>query len=212
MAQYSLGKWYLQGTEQNPAIACQYLQLSAEQGNEYAAYQLGKVLIENEECRNIEQGIHWLTTAADKNSPYALYQLGKIYMEGLFVPSNEEKAIHYFEKASTENSAASFRLGCIYLWGKGALQDKKKGREWLEFSAGQGNEYARKVLNQIEVWQRELVTEGTVRLLKRLSDLLNQQIEQSAARISGSRMDRKRFKELKAKKIAQGHAYRDHEP
>ena len=170
------------------------------------------MLIENEECRNIEQGIHWLTTAADKNSPYALYQLGKIYMEGLFVPSNEEKAIHYFEKASTENSAASFRLGCIYLWGKGALQDKKKGREWLEFSAEQGNEYARKVLNQIEVWQREWVAEGTVRLLKRLSDLLNQQIEQSAARISGSRMDRKRFKELKAKKIAQGHAYRDHEP
>lgn len=212
MAQYSLGKWYLQGTEQNTARACQYLQLSAEQGNEYAAYQLGKVLIENEKCRNIEQGIRWLTTAADKNNPYALYQLGKIYMEGLFVPSNEEKAIHYFEKASTENSAASFRLGCIYLWGKGALQDKKKGREWLEFSAGQGNEYARKVLNQIEVWQRELVAEGTVRLLKRLSDLLNQQIEQSAVRISGSRMDRKRFKELKAKKIAQGHAYRDHEP
>lgn len=212
MAQYSLGKWYLQGTEQNTAIACQYLQLSAEQGNEYAAYQLGKVLIENEKCRNIEQGIRWLTTAADKNNPYALHQLGKIYMEGLFVPSNEEKAIHYFEKASTENSVASFRLGCIYLWGKGALQDKKKGREWLEFSAGQGNEYARKVLNQIEVWQRELVAEGTVRLLKRLSDLLNQQIEQSAARISGSRMDRKRFKELKAKKIAQGHAYRDHEP
>ena len=214
MAQYTLGKLYLQGkgAEQNAAKASQYFLLSAEQGNGYAAYQLGRLLIENEEHRNIEQGIRWLSFASDKNNPYAQYQLGKLYMEGLFVPSNEEKAVQYFEKASAENSAASFRLGCIYLWGKGVEQDKKKGREWLEFSAGQGNEYAVKVLDHIDVWQRECIAEGLERLLKRLSDLLNRQIEESAARVPGSRIDRKRLKKLNARKIAQGHAYRDHEP
>lgn len=214
MAQYTLGKLYLQGkgTEQSTARASKYLLLSAEQGNEYAAYQLGRLLIEEEEYRNIEQGIRWLSFASDQNNPYAQYQLGKLYMEGLFVPLNEEKAVQYFEKASAENSAASFRLGCIYLWGKGSEQDKKKGREWLEFSAGQGNEYAVKVLNHIDVWQRECIAEGVIRLFKRLSDLLNQQIEESAARIPGSRIDRKRLKKLNARKIAQGHAYRDYEP
>lgn len=214
MAQYTLGKLYLQGKgmEQNTAKASQYFLLSAEQGNEYAAYQLGRLLIENEENRNIEQGIRWLSFASDKNNPYAQYQLGKLYMKGLFVPSNEEKAVQYFEKASAENSAASFRLGCIYLWGKGVEQDKKKGREWLEFSAGQGNEYAVKVLDYIDEWQRECIAEGLGRLLKSLSDLLNRQIEESAAHIPGSRIDRKRLKKLNARKIAQGHAYRDHEP
>lgn len=214
MAQYTLGKLYLQGkgTEQNTAKASKYFLLSAEQGNGYAAYQLGRLLIENEEHRNIEQGIRWLSFASDKNNPYAQYQLGKLYMEGLFVPSNEVKAVHYFEKASAENSAASFRLGCIYLWGKGIEQDKKKGREWLEFSVGQGNEYAVKVLDHIDVWQRECIAEGLERLLKRLSDLLNRQIEESAARIPCSHLDRKRLKKLNARKIAQGHAYRDHEP
>lgn len=214
MAQYTLGKLYLQGkgTEQNTAKASQYFLLSAEQGNEYAAYQLGRLLIENEEHRNIEQGIRWLSFASDKNNPYAQYQLGKLYMEGLFVPSNEEKAVQYFEKASAENSAASFRLGCIYLWGKGVEQDKKKGREWLEFSAGQGNEYAVKVLDHIDKWQKECIAEGLGQLFKRISDLLNRQIEESAAHIPGSRIDRKRLKKLNARKIAQGHAYRDHEP
>ncbi|WP_455436188.1 MobP3 family relaxase [Hungatella hathewayi] len=214
MAQYTLGKLYLQGkgTEQNTAKASQYFLMSAEQGNEYAAYQLGRLLVENEEHRNIEQGIRWLSFASDKNNPYAQYQLGKLYMEGLFVPSNEEKAVQYFEKASAENSAASFRLGCIYLWGKGVEQDKKKGREWLEFSAGQGNEYAVKVLDHIDEWQRECITEGLGRLFKRISDLLNRQIEESAAHIPGSRIDRKRLKKLNARKIAQGHAYREHEP
>ena len=214
MAQYTLGKLYLQGngTEQNTAKASQYFLLSAEQGNEYAAYQLGRLLIENEEHRNIEQGIRWLSFASDKNNPYAQYQLGKLYMEGLFVPSNEVKAVQYFEKASAENSTASFRLGCIYFWGKDVEQDKKKGRKWLEFSAGQGNEYAVKVLDHIDVWQKECIAEGLGRLLKRLSDLLNRQIEESAARIPCSHIDRKRLKKLNARKIAQGHAYRDHEP
>ena len=83
---------------------------SAEQKNEYAAYQLGKLYLAGEDIpKDVDTAIRWLTEAADQNNQYAQYLLGKLYLCGRDVPRDREKAILFLQaSAHREISTPSF--------------------------------------------------------------------------------------------------------
>ena len=89
-----------------------YFKLAAEQGSEYAAYQLGKLYLSEEfDFKDAEQGIYWMETAAEKGNQYAQYILGKLYLYGGDIPQDKEKAVHYLNASAEQgNIYAQFLL------------------------------------------------------------------------------------------------------
>lgn len=78
---------------------------SAEQKNEYAAYQLGKLYLAGEDIpKDVDTAIRWLTEAADQNNQYAQYLLGKLYLCGRDVPRDREKAILFLQASAAQGN------------------------------------------------------------------------------------------------------------
>ena len=70
--------------------------LSAEQKNEYAAYQLGKLYLSGKDVpKDVEAAIRWLTTSAEQGNQYAQYALGKLYFYDGDVPRDKEKSLYW---------------------------------------------------------------------------------------------------------------------
>ena len=68
----------------DPREAEKLLAQSAEQGNEYAAYKLGKLYAEGKDPieKNTDKAAQYFQQAADKNNQYAQYQLAKLHLVG----------------------------------------------------------------------------------------------------------------------------------
>lgn len=75
MAQYILGKLYLDGNIMNKDLnrAIDLLTKSANQGNQYAQYQLGKLYLRGNHIeKNEEKGLYWLNKAVSQGNEYAV--------------------------------------------------------------------------------------------------------------------------------------------
>ncbi|MFQ9704479.1 MAG: tetratricopeptide repeat protein [Enterocloster clostridioformis] len=67
---------------------------SAEQDNEYAAYQLGKLYLAGEDIpKDVEAAIRWPSFSSDSGNAYAQYALGKVFLAGEDVPKDVRKAV-----------------------------------------------------------------------------------------------------------------------
>lgn len=78
IAQYHLGKLYLQGkmVPQNISKAIEYLTAATEQGDQYAQYALGKLYLAGAEIiQDKEQAAYWLTQSAAHGNQYAQFLL-----------------------------------------------------------------------------------------------------------------------------------------
>ena len=83
--------------------ALSFLQLSADQGNQFAQYQLGKLYLgENEDIpRDIEKALSFLQLSADQGNQFALYQLGRLYFHGdEGIPKDMDKALFYLQTSA----------------------------------------------------------------------------------------------------------------
>lgn len=100
-AQYQLAKIYEMLGDKSSSM--EYLTLSAENGNEYAQYILGKELL-NEDIFDIDKSIYWLKEAADKNNQFAQYTLGKLFLFGKYVEQDKELAMQYLEASALQGN------------------------------------------------------------------------------------------------------------
>ncbi len=68
----------------DPREAEKLLAQSAEQGNEFAAYKLGKLYAEGKDPieKDTDKAAQYLQQAAEKNNQYAQYQLAKLHLNG----------------------------------------------------------------------------------------------------------------------------------
>ena len=100
-AQYALGKLLLTDDVEvhNREQGLRWLAQAAENGNEYAAYRLGKELLKSE---NIAEALSRLTASAEEGNPYAQYLLGKLYWEGEVVPQDKEQAVYWLDQAAEQ--------------------------------------------------------------------------------------------------------------
>ena len=84
----------------NPAKGIYWLKHSADNGNDYAAYRLGKEYLSGENTiKDAETAVSYLRQAADNASAYAQYLLGKLTLMGEGVPKDMDAAYEWFAAA-----------------------------------------------------------------------------------------------------------------
>ena len=182
------------------------LRASADKGNRYAAYTLGKAYLDGTEYQqNIPEALKYLQESAERGMPNAQYILGKLHLKGEVIPKNVGEAIRLFRlAASSENSYAEYQLGKLYLYGNEVERDYDTAIRYLESSASHGNPYVEQLLHTVKNnrnWQAAL---GSLRLLQHLSKLIQNRLEGERRENNGIAIDRKLRRQIAEKKEAHG--------
>ncbi len=98
---YSLAR--LMSFQRRMDEAAVWLERSAALGNQYAAYQLGKLcLLGNGVPKDTDRAVEYLTDAAEQGSPFAQYLLGKLYLDGKDVPRDVEAAQYWLGRSADQ--------------------------------------------------------------------------------------------------------------
>ena len=210
VAAHQLGKFYRDdlSTIRNHEKAELWFRLSAEAGNDFSEYALGKLLLSQERT---EEAMQWLGKAADHGNQFARYRLGKIYLTGESVPKDVQKALEYLTASAEQgNQFAQYTLGKLYLLGRDVKQDREQAKEWLTRSAVQGNEYAQFFLDRFDQFRDPSVMLAATKLLHHMGRIFRDN-SKPPHNPSGMRIDSKRRKRLTEKRMAMGHKADDHE-
>ena len=210
VAAHQLGKFYRDdlSTMRNHEKAALWFRLSAEAGNDFSEYALGKLLLSQERT---EEAMQWLGKAADHGNQFARYRLGKIYLTGESVPKDVQKALEYLTASAEQgNQFAQYTLGKLYLLGRDVKQDREQAKEWLTRSAAQGNEYAQFFLDRFDQFRDPSVMLAATKLLHHMGRIFRDN-SKPPHNPSGMRIDSKRRKRLTEKRMAMGHKADDHE-
>ena len=210
VAAHQLGKFYRDdlSTLRDHAKAEMWFRLSAEAGNDFSEYALGKLLLNQE---HTEEAMQWLGKAADHGNQFARYRLGKIYLPGESVPKDVEKALGYLTASAEQgNQFAQYTLGKLYLLGHDVKQDHEQAKEWLTRSAAQGNEYAGFFLDRFDQFRDPSVMLAATKLLHHMGRIFRDN-SVPPRNPAGLRIDSKRRRRLTEKRMAMGHKADDHE-
>lgn len=130
--------WYKKAADQGHGEACNYYSVICHNRNDYTnAYEYARKAIEN-------------------NSKNAFFNMGYLYEFGQGVNQDYIKAEQYYQKAidveNANRNSAYFRLGKMYYEGNAVIKkDKKKGEDLLKQAANNGNEDAKKYLEENKV-------------------------------------------------------------
>lgn len=220
--QYRLG-WMLQnaiGTDKDIMRAKTYYDKSAKMGNVFAGYALAKLILseENPIREEVQKAIEILKLITQDDSKacisirsLASYALGKIYLEGKCVVKDINHALIYLTKSSEQgNQFAQYTLGKLYLFGKDVSKDKVIAIMWLTKAAEQGNEYARSLLENMDKFKQLSVGLGISRIMHYIGRIFEENMTflKSSAEM---KIDSKRLRKLRQKKVAQGHKQNDRE-
>lgn len=117
-----------------------------------ATYALGALYfdgVENRIAKDVVYAVYWFKQAAQNGNANAQWQLTKMYTSGTHLEKNDEKAFFYTRNAAKQdNSDAQLLLAVHYKQGIATDIDLVKSLEWTKKSVANGNETAKKFLNQ----------------------------------------------------------------
>lgn len=210
VAAHQLGKCWRDGLGVLPddEQAELWFRRSAEAGNDFSQYALGKLL---QSENRITEAVTWYEKAAEQGNQYAAYRLGKLYLTGEVVSKDTEKAVEYLTaSAERGNQYAQYTLGKLYLMGRDVPHDKEEAVYWLAQSAAQGNQYAQFFLERQDSFRSPSVVLAVTHLLHHMSSIFRQN-SVPPANPAGGGVDRKLRQEIQELKIAMGHRPDDHE-
>jgi hypothetical protein len=210
VAAHLLGKAWRDGvgTPTDEARAEHWFRLSANDGNDYSEYALGKLLLGQQ---RVAEAVDWLDRAAAQRNQFARYRLGKLYLLGDGVPKDIHRALEYLTaSAEQENQFAQYTLGKLYLLGRDVPQDREAAKAWLSRSAAHGNECAKFFLARFDQFREPSVLLSATHLFRYMGQILRDNAPPSVSSTS-IRIDSKRWKKLLTKRLAMGHKIDDHE-
>lgn len=211
VAAHQLGKAYRDGlgVAVDLNAAAEWLQRSAEAGNEYSAYALGKLLLGQ---KKFSQARDWLQRAAEQKDQYARYRLGKLLLTGAAgVPKDVGKAIRYLKDSADQgNQYAQYTLGKLFLLGREVKQDREEALRYLNQAAAQGNAYAKYFIDHKDDFAGASVGAALIRMLHQMSRIFRENAAQPAI-YAGIQIDKKRRRRLQEKSMAMGHKADDHD-
>ena len=124
--------------------AIEYFKDSAELGNQFAQYQLGKIFSSPQfGMPDYPLAISFLEASAAQENDFAMYQLGILYKNSDLEFYDIDKALDYFKSsAELENQFAQYQLGKIYSSTDFGEANYPLAISYLEASAVQGNDFA----------------------------------------------------------------------
>ena len=133
--QYQIGMMYFKGfgTPVDNQKAIEYLEKSAELGNQYAKRLLACEYIGGKNFgKDIDRGISLLNEYADSGDAFSCYKLGNLYLRGEIVNQDFDKAEKYLLSAE-DNEFTQYALGKLYL--QKEKYDIQKAISYFEKSA-----------------------------------------------------------------------------
>ena len=214
-AQYVIGTAYRDGGLLIPDTvkAQKLLERAAEQDLDVAQYALGKLYLSDDaDVHDPAKGIYWLKRSADNGNDFAAYRLGKEYLSGKNTIKDAETAVSYLRQAANNGNAyAQYLLGKLTLMGEGVLKDTDAAYEWFAAARANGHAYAEFFMKRMERGEQEPPSAllSATRLLYHMGDIFRDNAPAPAA--NGVQIDHKRLQRLRAKKMAMGHKWNDHE-
>ena len=214
-AQYIIGTAYRDGGLLIPDTvkAQKLLERAADQDLDAAQYALGKLYLSDDaDVHDPIKGIYWLKRSADNGNDYAAYRLGKEYLSGKNVSKDTSTAAEYLRQAANNGNAyAQYLLGKLTLMGEGGPKDPDAAYEWFAAARANGHAYADFFMKRMECGEQEppSVLLASTRLLHHMSNIFRNNAPAPAA--NGVQIDHKRLQRLRAKKMAMGHKWNDHE-
>ena len=214
-AQYVIGTAYRDGGLLIPdtAKAQKLLERAAEQDLDAAQYALGKLYLSDDaDIHDSAKGIYWLKRSADNGNDFAAYRLGKEYLSGKNTVKDAETAVSYLRQAANNGNAyAQYLLGKLTLMGEGVLKDTDAAYEWFAAARDNGHAYAEFFMKRMGRGEQEppSVLLASTRLLYHMGNIFRDNAPAPAA--NGVQIDHKRLQRLRAKKMAMGHKWNDHE-
>ena len=215
-AQYIIGTAYRDGGLLIPDTikAQKLLECAAEQDLDVAQYALGKLYLSDDaDVHDPTKGIYWLKRAADNGNEYAAYRLGKEYLSGNNVPKDAAAAAEYlWQAANNGNPYAQYLLGKLTLMGEGVPKDPDAAYEWFAAARDNDHAYAKFFMKRMERGEQEppSVLLSATRLLHHMSNIFRNNAPRPTVP-AGIQIDHKRLQRLRAKKMAMGHKWNDHE-
>ena len=174
---YRLGTMYLKGkgTDVDLKKAEKYLLESADNGNNQAQYQLGKLRLAQDRIDEAEQ---LFIKSAEKGNVYSAFALGRIYMtEEKRDDSKAEQFLkQYLAGSDDELGIGEYALGKLYL-----SQDRIDEAEQLLISSSEKeNLYASYKLGKLYLTDRKLDYTKAVKYLKPCADKADNEYAQYA--------------------------------
>ena len=143
----------------------------------------------------------------------AHYYLQKLEnISGKNTVKDAETAVSYLRQAANNGNAyAQYLLGKLTLMGEGVLKDTDAAYEWFAAARDNGHAYAEFFMKRMERGEQEppSVLLSATRLLYHMGDIFRDNAPAPAA--NGVQIDHKRLQRLRAKKMAMGHKWNDHE-
>lgn len=171
---YWMGKQFLTEGEELEAIEC--FKMSAEQGNKYAQYRLGKLYLNGTETieKDIDQALYWLWRAEAQNNEYAQYTLGNLYLDGEIVEKDQEKSEELLQKSAEQgNPYAAYRYGCLL---RDEYEANSEALSWIQKAADRDHPSALYTLCQLNMKDNFAVSFGYLNRLERLDRTENSHI------------------------------------
>ena len=100
-ALYALAKLLREQGKIGEAIP--WYEQSADGGNQFATYQLGKLYLTGEDVpKDVTRAMDYLTDAAEQDNPQAQYILGKLYLLGKDINQDQEMTEQWFAAAADQ--------------------------------------------------------------------------------------------------------------
>jgi TPR repeat protein len=168
-AQFEVGIMYLkgQGVKADRGKAVEWLQASADNGNELAVskmsrmkknvqvfqarsknaergdanaqYETGRMLFGGKGTTiDAQQAVNWLQKAVNQGHKKAATRLGIIYYKGNGVPANPGRAVELFKSVAASQVLAQYYMGEAYADGRGIAQDFHAAIDWYQQSDSNG--------------------------------------------------------------------------
>lgn len=155
----------------------EYLEKSANDGNQFAQYQLGKIYYSPDYGEpDYPLAISYLKDSAALGNDSAMYQLGRMYSNEDIPIYNMDQAISYLmESSNKNNSFAQLQLGIIYLWGKGAKRDVTVGKDFLAQAIKNVNPFAQQVLDSYETYRLQNAMNISYKLFTNIYEAISNQ-------------------------------------
>ena len=154
--QYELGSAYNKGkgVKKDKDQAAYWYKMAADNGHKSACNKLAVIYHDKKE--DYAQALYYLNKAAELGDEKAFFNLGFTYEQGHGTKKDYAKAESYYQEAlkydNGNTNSARYRLGVMYYEGRdGVKKNKKKGESLLKEAAKNGNEKAKKYLDEHKV-------------------------------------------------------------
>ncbi len=216
-AQHSIANCYRfgKGTEPDLSKAFRWYKAAAEKGMPYSAYALARMYETGETVpqdddkaqQNYREALSGFLMLVHKGQADGnlLYKLGRMFQRGLGTDIDVSKAVNFYRQAAEyRNGWAEYQLGRLYLFGAdGITPDREQAVEWVTRSVEDGNEYAEQLLQHMEDYQNQMLTDTVFRLFLNVGKIIEDNYDRSG-RVAQSKVDSKLRRMIRRKKMELG--------